>query len=308
MLGLVTSTAVGLLSLAACHWLGLARLVGLTLLCGLPSASSYTFPAFGAALATEPRSASGKFVCSNCHLLGATVEVSMPQAVFEGTSFDIWSKVPARRTNGQVRSDGTVGPLQLGRVLVFPEKASGYVQPASEGWTSWPSTASASWWIGPLGARDHSTEAVGFTVGSFTPGTYTVYLGANRGRGQLYPTGLPSNSSPLRSSLTGVQAGLTFQAKRFGSNLWVQTTDKIRHIVHAPTGNVVAPQVYPRTVQRSDDSLAYFRNVGGFGIAEASLTFQTPQRLRDQLKVQALLLGTQVALVLKKKQFERLKL
>ncbi len=303
VLGLVANTAFGLLIIAGCHWLGLARLAVLGLPVAAPSYVSTTLPVFGVALADEPRSASGKFVCSNCHLLSARVELSLPQAVFQESSFDIWSRVPTRRTNAQVRSDGTVGPLQMGRVLVFP---TGSISPMEE-WSQWQSNRSALW-IGPLASKEHAIEASSFTVNDIVPGTYTVYLGANRGRGQLYPSGLASNIAPVRSAVNGLVAGLTFQAKRYGTNLWMHPSDGSQHLLHAPSGIVVLRSVFPRSFQRSENSLAHFRNLGGFGVAEGSLTFQTSQRLLGELRVLALLSGTQVALVLKKKQFERLNL
>ncbi len=223
--------------------------------------------------------------------------------MFLESSFDIWSRVPSRRTNAQVRSDGTVGPLQVGKVVVFP---SGFVIPLEE-WSQWQPKPSA-WWEGPLPAKAHSVEASSFRVNDIVPGTYTVYLGANRGRGQLYPSGLASNIAPVRSTLDGLVSGLTFQAKRYGTNIWLYPTDGSQHLLHAPGGTVVVRSVFPRSIQRNEASLAHFRNLGGFGVAEGSLTFQTTPRLFGELRVLALLTGTQVALVLKKKQFERLNL
>lgn len=230
------------------------------------------------------------------------MELGLPQAVFPQTSFDVWCSVPTRRTNAQVRSDGTVGPLQVGRVLVFPP--SGAITP-TEGWTIWPETPSI-WWNGPIRSQDHASEVMAFKTTESIPGTYSVYLGANRGRGQIYPSGLASNLAPLRSPVDGVITGLTWQAKRYGTNLWVRCSDGV-HLLHLSPGTLVA-EVMPRSYLRSDESLVYSRNLGGFGVAEQSMTFQTRQHLVTEIRILGLLLGTQVALVLKKKQFERLKL
>ena len=306
VVGLTFITALGLLVVASCHWLGLTRLTVMLTITGLllaENVSASTFPAFAVALTTEPRSASGKFVCANCHLLGADVQLSLPQAVFRQSVFDVWCRVPTRRTNAQVRSDGTVGALQLGRVIVFPETVT--VEPI-DGWTGWSSSRSI-WWSGPIGSKVYASEALSVRSDEFTPGTYTVYLGANRGRGQVYPSGESSNLAPARSPIDGLIKGITFQPKRFGSNVWLAASGS-DHLIHAPAGIVLEPSIFPRAVLHRDEAFTQPRNFGGFGVSEQSLTLQSPERLQGEVRLLLLLVATQVMLVLKKKQFERLNL
>lgn len=80
MLGFSFVTWVGLMTVAACHYLGVARLTVLVLVAqGGSSPEECAIPAFGQALFAAPRDATGKIVCANCHLSSAAVEFSTPQ-------------------------------------------------------------------------------------------------------------------------------------------------------------------------------------------------------------------------------------
>ena len=66
VLGCSLGVAVGLFTVALCHYLGVARLSILAL--HSSSCSSWMYPAFAKAIYTDPREATGKIVCANCHL------------------------------------------------------------------------------------------------------------------------------------------------------------------------------------------------------------------------------------------------
>ena len=68
VLGATLSVSLGLFTVALCHYLGVARLM-LALSSTEPSSlPTWMYPAFAKAIYPEPREATGKIVCANCHL------------------------------------------------------------------------------------------------------------------------------------------------------------------------------------------------------------------------------------------------
>ena len=67
VLGATLSVSLGLFTVALCHYLGVARLM-LALSSTEPSSYTWMYPAFAKAIYPEPREATGKIVCANCHL------------------------------------------------------------------------------------------------------------------------------------------------------------------------------------------------------------------------------------------------
>ena len=63
----VSLGSLGLFTVALCHYLGVARLM-LALSSTEPSSYTWMYPAFAKAIYPEPREATGKIVCANCHL------------------------------------------------------------------------------------------------------------------------------------------------------------------------------------------------------------------------------------------------
>ena len=74
-------------------------------------------------------------------------------------------------------------------------------------WESWRQQTAAVI-AGPISASKFSTVPVAFQVDPLAqPGTVTLYLGANRGRGQAYPNGDISNVVVSRSEAVGLCPG-----------------------------------------------------------------------------------------------------
>ena len=107
--------------MALFHYLGSG--LSIVVLSVLPSCSSLisVYPAFAKSLFVRPREATGKIVCSNCHLGSDELILSFPQGVLAGDTLEVGFMIPLKKTNAQVQSDGSVGPLQVGGVLVLPE-------------------------------------------------------------------------------------------------------------------------------------------------------------------------------------------
>ncbi|MGL5075462.1 MAG: apocytochrome f, partial [Waterburya sp.] len=190
------------------------------------SAGAYPFWAQQTAPET-PREATGRIVCANCHLAEKAAEVEIPQSVLPDSVFEAVVKIPYDLNSQQVLGDGSKGGLNVGAVLMLPEgfkiapedripeemkeKTGGlYFQQYKEG-------ADNVVIVGPLPGDQY--QEITFPVLSPNPktdknihfGKYAVHLGANRGRGQVYPTGEASNNNQVKASAAGTIASITPQ-------------------------------------------------------------------------------------------------
>ena len=82
---------------------------------------SNAFPIFAQQAYENPREATGRIVCANCHLAQKPVEIEVPQGVLPDTVFGAEVQIPYDLTVKQVTGDGTRGPLNVGAVLILPE-------------------------------------------------------------------------------------------------------------------------------------------------------------------------------------------
>ena len=180
---------------------------------------SYAYPVFAQNAYQNPREATGRIVCANCHLAQKPTEVEVPQAVLPDTVFETVVSVPYDLSSKQVTAGGTRGPLNVGAVVILPEgfklapkerlseelkaKTKGvFIQPYSK-------ERSNILVVGPI-AGDKNQDIV-FPVLSPDPATnkdvnflnYPVYVGGNRGRGQVYPTGEKSNNTTVTATVAG---------------------------------------------------------------------------------------------------------
>ena len=82
---------------------------------------SYAYPVFAQNAYHNPREATGRIVCANCHLAQKPVEIEVPQAVLPDTVFEAVVSVPYDTSVRQVLGDGKKGTLNIGSVLILPE-------------------------------------------------------------------------------------------------------------------------------------------------------------------------------------------
>ena len=180
---------------------------------------SYAYPVFAQNAYENPREATGRIVCANCHLAQKPTEIEVPQEVLPDTIFEAVVKVPYDLSSKQVTADGTKGPLNVGAVLVLPEgfklapkdrisnemkeKTKGvFIQPYSK-------TRDNILVVGPIAGDKH--QEIIFPILSPDPAqnkkvnflNYPIYAGGNRGRGQVYPTGEQSNNIAYTSKESG---------------------------------------------------------------------------------------------------------
>ena len=277
---------------------------------------SYAYPVFAQQAYQSPREATGRIVCANCHLAQKPVEIEVPQAVLPDTVFEAVVSIPYDTSVKQITAGGTRGPLNVGAVLILPEgfklapkdrlsdelkaKTKGtFIQPYSK---ERPNILV----VGPI-SGDKNQEIV-FPVLSPDPATdktvnflnYPVYVGGNRGRGQVYPTGEKSNNTVQ----TSTAAGQISNIEKEGKNTFVTITTADGE-VKQKLGNAYDLIVKVGDVVKVDQALTLDPNVGGFGQTETEIVLQNPNRVKGMIVFFFTVTVAQILLVIKKKQFEK---
>ena len=69
---------------------------------------SYAYPVFAQNAYENPREATGRIVCANCHLAAKPTEVEVPQAVLPDTVFEAVVSVPYDTSVKQIQGDGKI--------------------------------------------------------------------------------------------------------------------------------------------------------------------------------------------------------
>ncbi len=280
-------------------------------------AAAYPFWAQQTAPET-PREATGRIVCANCHLAAKPTEVELPQSVKPDTVFEAVVKIPYDLNAQQVLGDGSKGGLNVGAVVMLPqgfkiapedripeemkEKVGGvYFQPYREDQDNVVI-------VGPLPGEQY--QEIIFPVLSPNPktekgiyfGKYQVHVGANRGRGQLYPTGDKSNNTVYGASKAGKISQIT-KAEDGGYAVTIQGEDGGTVVETIPAG----PELIVSEGQQvaASEALTSNPNVGGFGQVDKEVVLQDPARIQWLIVFIGGIMLSQTMLVLKKKQVEK---
>nr|YP_636533.1 apocytochrome f of cytochrome b6/f complex [Zygnema circumcarinatum]Q32RJ3.1 RecName: Full=Cytochrome f; Flags: Precursor [Zygnema circumcarinatum]AAX45824.1 apocytochrome f of cytochrome b6/f complex [Zygnema circumcarinatum] len=283
--------------------------------------SSEAYPIFAQQNYESPREATGRIVCANCHLAKKPVEIEVPQAVLPDTVFEAVVKIPYDKQINQVLANGKPGGLNVGAVLILPEGfqlapperippelkekiGNLYFQP-------YRPEKSNILVVGPVPGKTYS-EMV-FPILAPDPSVnkqayflkYPIYLGGNRGRGQIYPDGSKSNNTVYNSPVTGTITSIT-KNKKGASTVTIITTDNREVVELIPAGPTLL--ISEGDTVKADQPLTNNPNVGGFGQADAEIVLQDPLRIQGLLVFFASVVLAQIFLVLKKKQFEKVQL
>nr|YP_010736044.1 apocytochrome f [Phaeocystis rex]WEL35906.1 apocytochrome f [Phaeocystis rex] len=291
--------------------------LGILLTLALPKVS-YAYPVFAQQAYESPREATGRIVCANCHLAQKPTEIEVPQAVLPDSVFEAVVNIPYDLSSKQITAGGTKGPLNVGAVLVMPEgfqlapkdrisseikqKTKGvFVQPYSK-------TKPNILVVGPISGDKH--QEIVFPILSPDPATnkdvhflnYPVYVGGNRGRGQVYPSGEKSNNNTITSTTAGQITSIEALDKG-KTNIVIQSTTGNEVTQTIPAGLNVSVKV--KDIIKVDQPLTYDPNVGGFGQSETEIVLQNPNRVKGMIVFFFTVTLTQILLVLKKKQFEK---
>jgi apocytochrome f len=286
------------------------------------AATRFAYPIFAQQNYKNPREANGRIVCANCHLAQKPVELEVPQAVLPNTIFEAVVRIPFDSKTKQVTRNGKAGDLNVGAVLILP---SGFQLAPSDRIAEEVKKRVGDLYFQPYSAEQKNIVVIGpvpgklyqkrtFPIQTPDPKTeqgvhylkYPIYLGGNRGRGQVYPDGSKSNNTVFTSSVTGTVKEISPGKKKGGFQIIVETKDESLNTERIPPG----PEPIVKVGQniRAGDPLTNDPNVGGFGQAETEIVLQDPRRLQGLLFFFILVFLAQVFLVLKKKQFEKVQL
>ncbi len=268
----------------------------------------------------NPREATGRIVCANCHLAQKPVDIEVPQAVLPDTVFEAVVKIPYDQEIKQVLGNGKKGGLNVGAVLILPD-----------GFTMAPAdrmSAELKEKVGKLYFQPYSEDKQNILIVGPVPGkkysemtfpllspdpatnkdvnylTYPIYLGGNRGRGQVYPDGSKSNNTVYNAAAAGKISAINATDK--GTDIVIDKTDGGSVTVSIPTGPDLLVAVGDTVT--ADQPVTNNPNVGGFGQGETEIVLQNPARLQGLIIFLGFVLIAQVFLVLKKKQFEKVQL
>ncbi|MBW4672310.1 MAG: apocytochrome f [Cyanomargarita calcarea GSE-NOS-MK-12-04C] len=285
------------------------------------SAAAYPFWA-QASYPETPREATGKIVCANCHLAAKPSEVEVPQSVLPDTVFKAVVKIPYDTNLQQVGADGSKVGLQVGAVLMLPEGfkiapedritpemkeevGEVYFQPYSE-------TKENIVLVGPLPGEQY--QEIVFPILSPNPandknihfGKYPVHLGANRGRGQVYPTGEKSNNNVYEASASGTITLIAKQEDEDGNikyavSIQKESGETVTDTVPAGPEFIVSEG----SAVKVGEALTNNPNVGGFGQKDVEIVLQDSSRVKGLVAFICLVMLAQIMLVLKKKQVEK---
>ena len=280
--------------------------------------SSFAYPFWAQQNYESPREATGKIVCANCHLAQMPTIAEVPQSVGADSVFKAVVKIPYKDDIKEIGADGSAVPLQVGAVVMLPdgfklapqERWTDEIKEETEGvyFTNYSEEKDNIILVGPL-PGDTNKEIV-FPVLSPNPATnkdyhygkYSLHIGGNRGRGQVYPTGDKSNNVIYTSTSSGIVNSIeTIEDGSYQINIENENGEIFTEVV--PVG----PELIVREQDQisAGDPLTNDPNVGGFGQLDAEVVLQSPYRIIGLI---AFFIGvglTQILLVLKKKQVEK---
>ena len=278
--------------------------------------NSFAFPIYAQQAYENPREANGRIVCANCHLAQKPTEFESPSSVLPDSVFETIVKIPYDTAKKQIIGTGQKDGLNVGAIIVLPEgfklapknrldkelvaKTKGvYITPYSK-------TRENIFVVGPINGEKN--QEIIFPILSPDPEKdknifylkYPIYVGGNRGRGQVYPTGEKTNNNVF----TAITSGKVQEIK----------LEKDYQVTIASSSGETKTQIIPKgldiivkenQVVQLDQPLTLNPNVGGFGQTETEITLQDPRRIYGYIAFCFSIILSQTFLVLKKKQFEK---
>jgi apocytochrome f len=279
---------------------------------------SSAYPVFAQQNYSNPRAANGKIACANCHLNQKAIEIEAPQAVLPNSVFEVEIKVPYDTSQQQIGANGKKADLNVGGILILPKgfklaaksQIPEEVKAKNKGVFISPYSTEFDniLVVGPIAGKTH--QELIFPVVAPDPEkdsevkylTYPFYAGGNRGRGQVYPTGDKSNVNVFGADQAG-QITEIVTTEKAGTTVKIVSSNGKETSQVVPAGlNLI---VKKGDIVKADQALNTDPNVGGFGQEESEIVLQNPIRIVGYLAFCFSVLLTQIMLVLKKKQFEK---
>jgi apocytochrome f len=281
---------------------------------------SFAFPIYAQQAYQNPREANGRIVCANCHLAQKPTEFEAPTSVLPDSVFETIVKIPYDTTKKQILGNGQKGGLNVGAVVILPDefklapktrldqelkdKTKGvYITPYS-------STQENILVVGPISGEKN--QEIVFPILSPDPAKdknvffakYSIYVGANRGRGQIYPTGEKTNNNVFTAATSGKIQEIKLGQKDFEIGILTSTGDIKTQLVPKDLDLIIKENENVLL----DQPLTKNPNVGGFGQTETEVVLQDPVRIYAYLAFCVSIIVTQSMFVFKKKQFEKVQI
>ena len=275
-------------------------------------------PVFAQQNYSNPRAANGKLACANCHLNQKAIEIEAPQAVLPNSVFEVEIKVPYDTSKQQIGANGKKADLNVGGILILPKgfklaaknQISDEIKAKNKGVFISPYSTEFDniFVVGPIAGKTH--QELLFPVVAPDPEkdsdvkylSYPFYAGGNRGRGQVYPTGEKSNVNVFGANQAGQVTEVTPTEKN-GTTIVIINSAGTQTSQVIPAGLTVL--VKAGDIVQAEQALNVDPNAGGFGQEESEIVLQDPLRIVGYLIFCFCALMTQILLVLKKKQFEK---
>ena len=280
--------------------------------------STWAYPFWAQQNYDNPREATGKIVCANCHLANMTTQAEVPQSVAADSVFKAVVKIPYKNGTEEIGADGSKVPLQVGALVMLPD---GFKLAPQDRWnenikeetqgvyfTQYSEDQENIILVGPL-PGDQNKEIV-FPVLSPDPrkdknfhfGKYAIHVGGNRGRGQVYPTGEKSNNNIFNAENSGEITSI--EPQEDGSRLITILTEQgDLETESIPAGPSLSVSIGEQIIK--GDIITENPNVGGFGQVDTEIVLQSYARVIGLIVFFMGVAVSQIMLVLKKKQVEK---
>ncbi|ADB27499.1 cytochrome f (chloroplast) [Thalassiosira oceanica CCMP1005] len=285
---------------------------------GFSVENSFAYPVFAQQNYSNPRAANGKLACANCHLNQKAIEIEAPQGVLPNSVFEVEIKVPYDLSRKQIAANGKPAGLNVGGILILPKgfklasknQISEEVKAKNKGVFISPYSTEFDniLVVGPIAGKKH--QELIFPVVAPDPAkdpdvkylTYPFYAGGNRGRGQVYPTGEKSNINAFGATQAGQITNITTGEKGESQITIVNSEGNSTSQTLSAGLQLLVKQ---GDIVKQDQPLNIDPNVGGFGQEESEIVLQDSARILGYLAFCFCLLLTQIFLVIKKKQYEK---
>lgn len=276
------------------------------------------FPIYAQQAYENPRETTGRIVCANCHLAQKPVSIEIPKAVLPNTIFEAKVKIPYNIEDKQILGTGKKGGLNVGAIMILPngfklapkqllsdelkaKTKNVYIQPYS---TSQENILV----VGPIIGK--TNQEITFPILSPDPTTnknihflkYPIYIGGNRGRGQIYPTGEKSNNNTVVASYGGKIVSIN-ESPNGNFDINIEKNNGENYTENIAKGLEI--KVKEGNIIKANDTLTNDPNVGGFGQNETEITLQNPNRIIGMIIFFISVTLAQIFFVLKKKQWEK---
>nr|QYB19060.1 apocytochrome f of cytochrome b6/f complex [Climaconeis cf. scalaris] len=276
------------------------------------------YPVFAQQNYSNPRAANGKLACANCHLNQKAIEIEAPQAVLPNSVFEVEIKVPYDINQQQIGANGKKADINVGGILILPKgfklapknQISSEIKERNKGVFISPYNTEFDniLVVGPITGKTH--QELIFPIIAPDPNknseikylNYPFYAGGNRGRGQVYPTGEKSNINVFGAAQTG-QITEIKKSEKNDLTIEILNLNGTKTYQTIPAG--LSLIVNQGDIVKNEQALNIDPNVGGFGQEESEIVLQNPSRIIGYLVFCFSVVITQIMLVLKKKQFEK---